>query len=273
MVLQDHEFKRIRDLVYRELGIHLAEQKQALVFGRLSNLVNRRGLQSFEAYCEMVENDKTGKALSELANAISTNHTFFNREHSHFSFFENRALPEMTHRLRTGQSRDLRVWCAASSTGQEPYTLAMLMRRFFSKEITPWDAGLLATDISEKALESARLGIYDTKDVASLPEPLRKEYFKELPNQKVAVSPQLKRDVTFRRFNLINAVYPFKKPFHIVFCRNVLIYFDAPTKEKVFANMADNMVTGGYLFLGHTESMGRNNPAFEFVEPAVYRKV
>lgn len=272
MVLHEHEFRRIRDLVYREMGIHLADQKQALVFGRLSSVINQRRLPSFNAYCDWVESDKTGIALGELANAISTNHTYFNREHSHFTFFENRTLPEWTAKLRSMNSRDLRVWCAASSTGQEPYTLAMIMRRFFGTDFPQWDAGLLATDISEKALQAARLGVYDAKDLASLPESLRKEHFTSITGQKVAVNERLKRDITFRRFNLINDAYPFKKPFHVIFCRNVLIYFDAVTKEKIFANMAEHMVSGGYLFLGHTETMGRSHVGFEFIEPAVYRK-
>lgn len=273
MVLHEHEFRRIRDLVYRETGIHLADQKQGLVFGRLSSIVTRRGLPGFGAYCDWVESDPTGMALGELANAISTNHTYFNREHSHFTFFENRTLPEWTARLRSSHSRDLRIWCAASSTGQEPYTLAMILRRFLGAELAQWDAGLLATDISEKALEAARAGIYDVKDMAALPETLRREYFTPLAGQKVAVKEGLKRDITFRRFNLINEVYPFKKPFHVIFCRNVLIYFDTATKEKIFSNMAMHMASGGYLFLGHTETMGRGHSGFEFIEPAVYRKI
>jgi chemotaxis protein methyltransferase CheR len=271
-VLSSAEFDRIRNLVYKHLGIHLVEQKQSLVAGRLNKILRRLQCRSFTEYCDYLEADRTGIEWSELANAISTNHTFFNREKSHFDFLVRKAMPEIVQAMKAQNTRDFRMWCAASSTGQEPYTLAILIRRFFGKDLAQWDTGLLATDISEKALQTARNGLYSAEELNGLPADWIKEFFIPQPNGFLAASPALKKEITYRRFNLINEAYPFKKPFHVIFCRNVMIYFDPPTKDKVVRNMASFLVPGGYLFIGHSESLGRLSDQFTYVEPAVYRR-
>ena len=270
--LNSKEFQRLREIIYKQLGISLADQKKTLVSSRLGKLLRRRGLETYTAYCDLLEADKSGLELSDLADAISTNHTFFNREHVHFEYLVQTALPIIARRLEKKGEFDLRLWCAASSTGQEPYMLAMLLRQFFGSNLPRWNAGLLATDISDRALTLARNGIYSPEEAEGLPIELGRKYFKTLPNGSVAANDQIKSDIVFRRFNLIRESYPFKKPFHIIFCRNVLIYFDPPTKEKVIQNMADSLESGGYLFLGHAESLGRENRRFSYLQPAVYRK-
>ncbi len=271
--LNDEDFRKIRELLHASFGIKLGEEKRTLVAGRLQKLLRDRGIGFGEYYRQVVE-DKTGVEMSELINRLSTNHTFFNREKEHFDYFKTVSLPEAVQRAKARNSRDIRVWCAASSTGEEPYMLAMIMREFFGADFKNWDLGLLATDISEKALEVAEAGIYSAERLADLPAPLREKYF--IPfNTKgpdfVAI-PELKRDITYRRFNLINPKYPFKKQFDVIFCRNVLIYFDNPTKDGVVNSMAQFLVPGGHLFIGHSETLGRETAYYTYLRPAAYKR-
>jgi chemotaxis protein methyltransferase CheR len=270
--ISDADFRSIRDLVYERFGINLTPDKKSLVAGRLRKLLEERGGITFEAYHRLVVNDTRGAELSELVNRISTNHTFFNREKEHFDYFRGTALSAAAAHAASKRSRDIRVWCAASSTGEEPYMLAMLMREHFGPAFKDWELGVLATDISEKALEGARKGIYAPDRAAGIPPELLRKYFLARPDGSVEASAAIKSDITYRRFNLINASYPFKHPFDIVFCRNVMIYFDNPTKDAVVANIAKSMRPGGYLFIGHSETLGRSTPDFEYVQPAVYRR-
>lgn len=270
--ISDGEFALIRGLVHERFGINLTPDKKALVVGRLRKTLEEKGGISFGEYHALILRDGTGAELSDLINRISTNHTFFNREKEHFEFFRRKALPEAAERARRRNSRDLRVWCAASSTGEEPYMLAMLMREHFGADFGNWELGLLATDISEKALSRARAGVYLREQAAGIPPDLLKKHFRPRADGSVEASAALKSDITYRRFNLINSEYPFRKPFDIVFCRNVMIYFDNPTKDAVVRNIAKSMAPEGHFFLGHSETLGRTTPEFDYLQPAVYRR-
>ncbi len=272
VTLSDKEFNTIRMLVYERFGINLTEQKRSLVIGRLHKLIQLKGFRSFREYCKYVLSDHTRQALLELANRISTNHTFFYREKAHFDFFTKTALPQVKRALDAANSRDLRVWCAGCSTGEEPYTLVMLMLEHFGTAYESWDAGVLATDISEQALAFAREGLYPGERLALLPPALRNKYFKPAGDGNWAIHERVVREATFRRFNLMNERYPFKKPFHIVFCRNVMIYFDQPTRNRLVERFHRHTAPGGYLFVGHAESLGRERNPYEYVMPAVYRR-
>lgn len=269
--ISDEEFSRIRELLHSGFGIKLTEEKRTLVIGRLQKLLREKGGIGIGQYLALVEGDPTGREMSELINRLSTNHTFFNREKEHFDFFRKVALPEAAERARRRGGKDLRVWCAASSTGEEPYMLGMIMREFFGPDFPNWDLGLLATDISEKALTVAKAGTYSRERMQDLPEPLREKYFRPSGRDFEAIAA-LKGDITYRRLNLINPEYPFRKSFEAIFCRNVMIYFDGPTKDAVVARMARHLVPGGYLFIGHSESLGRQTEHYEYVRPAVYRR-
>jgi chemotaxis protein methyltransferase CheR len=268
ITLTDKEFKEIAKLVYDSFGITLNESKRSLVVNRLNKMLRSRGFTTFTQYFKHLADDKSGSELQELANSISTNHTFFNRESGHFDYYYKTALPEVT---KTILDRDLRVWCAASSTGEEPYTLAMLQREFLGVEYSSWKAGLLATDISETALKKASLGQYPKEEVDKLPPALKNKYFTKI-GDKVAVKPEIKSEVSFRKLNLVKP-FQFKKPFHVIFCRNVMIYFDQPTKDVLIKRMFDYTMPGGYLFIGHSETIPRNNCPYKYIMPAVYRKV
>ncbi len=265
-------FGRLAELVHERTGIVLGADKRGFVAMRLRGLPSRLGHPDVASLCREVVAQSDHPALPQIVDCLSTNHTFFYRESAHFDHFRDEALPETTRRLREREELDLRVWCAAASTGEEPYTLAMLLREHLGPDLPRWQAGLLATDISERALAVAREGVYREEDVARLPEVLRKRYFRPRGGGLLEVVPELRSDVVFRRFNLLAARYPFRKPFHVVFCRNVMIYFDAATRDAVAQRIFGCLAPGGYLYLGMAETLrGRHTP-LEFVRPAVYRK-
>ena len=271
MAISDQEFEALRSLIYQRFGINLTDQKRSLLVGRLQKLLRTNGFSTFEEYYAFLQRDGSGQALSDLINLISTNYTYFNREKDHFDFFYQTALPTVVKRLRQQNRKDLRIWCAGCSTGEEPYTLLMLMAEFLGQDYRNWDAGILATDISERVLSVARSGIYPEDRVRQVPEQLRK-YFVKRPDGQSAIRDDLRREATFRRFNLMNNQFPFKKPFQIIFCRNVMIYFDQPTRDALVRRFYQATEPGGYLFIGHSETLGRNHDLYRYLIPAAYQK-
>lgn len=271
MTLTSSEFARIRKFIYDYAGINLTEQKKALVVGRLQKLVLKNGFSEFSSYLDWAI-EQGGQAVEEMINRISTNHTFFFRENAHFEFLTKTALPDVVELMRQQKSRDLRVWCAAAATGEEPYTLAMLIRDFYGVEYAKMEAGLLATDISTSALSTAMTGVYPDDRVTHVPAQLKSKYFKNIGPDQWAVSDQLKKDVLYRRFNLMNERWPFKGKFHIIFCRNVMIYFDQKTRNELVAKFYQCLHPGGYLFIGHSETLDREATPLSYIMPAVYRK-
>ena len=270
MQITDKEFSTIRSLVYSNFGINLTEQKKSLVVGRLQKLLKQLNFTSFQQYCDYLQ--KTPSALSELVNRISTNHTFFFREKEHFDFFIESVLPDIKARHLKNGDKDIRLWCAAAATGEEPYTLMMLIIQAFNMDYRAWDVGLLATDISEKALNTAVKGVYPTERVSLVPPALKKKFLRSHGEDMWEVSEELKREIVYRRFNLMNKQLPFKKKMDTIFCRNVMIYFDKQTREALVDRLYDITVPGGYLFIGHSETLGRETSRWKYVMPAVYRK-
>ncbi|MFH7319956.1 CheR family methyltransferase [Desulfurivibrio sp. D14AmB] len=272
LTISDREFRLIRTLVYERFGINLTDQKRALVVGRLQKLLRDGGFSSFDHYHEAVTADKSGTALDQLVNRISTNYTYFNREQAHFQFFTQTVLPDLVARQRTRNHRDLRIWSAGCSSGEEPYMLTMLMMEHLGSDYDSWSAGVLATDISDQALGRARRGIYEEEQVAKVPAAIKQKYFQRLGDDRWQVMEKLRQQVTFRRFNLMNRQFPFKKPFQVIFCRNVMIYFDTPTRQALVRRYHRHLEPGGYLFIGHSESLGRQQEDFQYIMPAVYRR-
>ncbi|MCK4502119.1 MAG: protein-glutamate O-methyltransferase CheR [Desulfuromonadales bacterium] len=272
MAISDSEFKHIRDLIYKRFGINLTEQKRSLLVGRLQKLIRQRQLPTFAAYFDYLDNDKTEAALSELVDLISTNHTYFNREKEHFTYFSETALPAVIEKLKRENRKDLRIWCAGCSSGEEPYTLLMLMMEYLGNDYKNWDAGILATDISDRALTVARRGAYATDRVMQLPDPLRKKYFAPAGAGEMQVIDKIKKETTFRRFNLMNTTFPFKKPFQMIFCRNVMIYFDQVTRDALVNRYHKHTEKDGYLFIGHSETLGRDQALYRYLKPALYQK-
>ncbi|SDE27687.1 CheR family methyltransferase [Desulfuromonas thiophila] len=272
MQISDQEFAALRSLIYSRFGINLTEEKRSLLVGRLQKLLRSQNLASFQDYYDYLAKDTSGRAVSDLVNLISTNYTYFNREKDHFDYFLKTALPQVCNRLRQRGQKDVRVWCAGCSSGEEAYTLLMLMHEYLGTEYRQWSAGLLATDISERVLATARQGIYAADKVASLPEALQRKYFVQLGDGRMQVAETLRQEVTFRRFNLMNTSFPFKKPFQIIFCRNVMIYFDQQTRNALVQRFHRAMEPDGYFFIGHSETLGRDSALFRYIMPAVYQK-
>ena len=271
MKLSDDEFHLIRTLVYERFGINLTEAKRSLVVGRLQKTLRLQGFDSFKQFYEYLLEDKSGSALDALINQISTNHTFFYREAAHFAYFRETVLPEIKLRLQQQQSRDIRLWCAGCASGEEAYTLLIEMMEYFRGEYHLWEAGLLATDISTKALNKAAAAVYPDENVRNAPVYAR-QYLKKKQDGTWEVPAAIKKEVTFRRFNLMNERFPFKKLFHAIFCRNVMIYFDQATRAGLIKKFHDCLAPGGYFFIGHSESLGREQDLFEYIMPAVYRR-
>ncbi|MCX6153378.1 MAG: chemotaxis protein CheR [Candidatus Kapabacteria bacterium] len=269
----DEEFDLIRKLVYSKLGINLTDEKKSLVAGRLQKILKDLNFKNFKAYYDFVIGDSTGDSLSTLANKITTNHTFFYRENDHFSYFFDNVLPEIVKKHQNNRNFDLRIWSAGCSSGEEPYMLAILLLEYFKDDYKNWDAGILATDISEKVLAIAKTGIYNFDRLKDLPEYYLKKYFKKTGADEYELIDKVKKEVTYRHLNFMSAVFPFKKPFDVIFCRNVMIYFDNPTREVLVRKFWENLAVGGYLFIGHSESLNKSKILFEYVKPALYRKI
>jgi len=263
------EFKLLAEYIETHFGIHLKNEKQALLAGRLQNSLIQMGFNNFMEYYNYLISDKSGGAGIALVDKITTNHTYFMRETNHFYYFRDQVLPFLSH---TVKDRDLRIWCAASSTGEEAYTLAMLVDEFFGKNKMWWDTKILATDISSIVLDKAKKGIYSNEQIAPLPVQWKNQYFNKYDDEISVITDEIKNEVLFRKFNLMDNVFPFKKKFHAIFCRNVMIYFDNKTKEVLINKLYDMLNCGGYLFIGHSESINRETSKFKYICPAVYRK-
>jgi chemotaxis protein methyltransferase CheR len=267
--ITEKEFRQIAEYVKANYGIQLKEEKMALVTGRLQGLLTQHNCKNFAEYFDYVVHDKTGEAAIAFINKITTNHTFFMREPEHFYYFRDKVLPWLSQEVT---NRDLRIWSAGCSTGEEPYTLAMIIDEFLGSEKKSWDAKILATDISLKALDEAKHGVYSNKDIAPLPALWKTSYFTRFDAESSAVSDRIKDEIIYRRFNLMNQTFAFKKKFHVIFCRNVMIYFNNETKHELVGRFYDATEKGGYLFIGHAESLNRELTKYKFIMPAVYRK-
>lgn len=273
MTMSDSEFQLLRNLVYTRVGINLTERKRSMLIGRLQKLLRTSGFKTFQEYYDYLVNDPGPGAMTELVNRVTTNYSFFYRGKSHFEFFSQRAFPEILESLRKRNSRDIRIWAAGCSTGEEPYMIIMLMMEYLGREYGLWDAGVLATDISAKALRFAHEAVYPEDRVKEMPLPLKKKYLTVRKDGQVAVKDAVRREVVFRKFNLKNETFPFKKPFQIIFCRNVMIYFDRQTRDKLLQQFSALTDPGGYLFIGHSETLGREQDLYRYIMPAVYQKV
>lgn len=269
ITITNKEFKQLASFIKGHYGIHLKEEKQALLTGRLQNVLVDLGFRNFTEYYDYIVSDKTGAGVSTLINKITTNHTFFMREVEHFHFFRDKVLPELAAKVR---DRDLRIWSAGCSSGEEPYTLAMIIDSFFGNEKGMWDTKILATDISAQVLAEAAKGVYSNSDVSDLPSNWRLSYMKKHDDENMVFSEKIKNQVIYRKFNLMEPRFPFRRKFHVIFCRNVMIYFDAQTKQELVNKYYEALEPGGYLFIGHSESLNREETKFRYVRPAVYRK-
>ena len=257
-------FEKFRRLAYDKFGLNLTPAKQELVAARVGKKLRELKIPSYEAYYDHVVADRTGESLIALIDALSTNHTSFLREASHFDFLISSVLP----RLKKRASID--IWSAPCSTGEEPYSIAVTFLEHLGMPPRP-GLRIRATDISTRALAVAKKGAYSADRLGSMPLPLIKKYFTQTGPGSFQVLPYIRRLIEFERVNLIEPIRA-ARSFPIIFCRNVMIYFDKPTQERVVANLSQFIEPGGYLLIGHSESlMGVHHP-LEYLLPAIYRK-
>jgi len=271
--ITDEEFRSIAGLVYDRFGINLSDKKKVLVRGRLNKLLRAQNYKSFNDYFEDVLADKTGKNLLTLIDKISTNHSFFYRESDHFVYLKEHILPELIQGGNIKSSDDLRIWCAGCAAGEEAYTIAMVVAESFPTSFFTGSPVILATDISMTALEMAVLGRYTEEKIRGLPEGMRKKYTTHEKGGVYEIKKELKNLILFKRLNFKQKIFPFKKKFQIVFCRNVMIYFDQATKLDLAGRIGRYIVPGGYFLIGHSESLGRDMADYQYIRPALYRKI
>lgn len=268
--ISEREFRTLADYMKRQYGIDLPPYKKNLVQGRLYGVLNDKNFRSFEELYNYVISDPSGEAAVLLVNKLTTNHTFFLREAQHFDYFKSHVLPYIVSLEK--RTKDVRLWSAGCSSGEEPYTLQMILSEYFGTEKMFWDTSILATDISTKALQKALEGTYSDEEIEMIPPIWKKKYFKSIGESKNKIIDKIKKDVVFRRFNLVSADFPFRKKFHGIFCRNVMIYFDRETKKRLVDKFYELTEPGGYLFIGHSESLERSETKYKYIMPAVYRK-
>ena len=245
------------------------EKKKLLVEGRLTSVLQDKRFPTISAYINHVVQDKTNAEAGTLLTRLTTNFTYFMREKVHYDYLLEHALPELTPSIG---DRDLRTWSAGCSSGEEPYTLVMTYDDYFGARKAEWDATVLATDISPTVLRQAADAVYSPKSMEHLPRAYAEQYFVKLSPSEYRVTDALRREVVFRPFNLMDSPVPFRKKFHIIFCRNVMIYFSAPTRAALVQRFYDALVPGGYFFISLAENLARGDTGFEMLRPSIYRK-
>lgn len=266
------EFKEISEYITSQYGIKLPDFKKTMVEGRLQKRLRKTGISSFKEYIALVFSDVGKDELVEMVDAISTNKTDFFRESTHFDYLSSTLLPAYE---KNGQ-RFLKIWSSAASSGEEIYTIAMTMEEYSNAPTTKRiDYQILGTDISVEKLKEAVTAVYSQERIKDIPVEVRDKYFlksKDSKKQKVRVVPSLRSKVEFKRQNLMDNRYGVDNDFDIIFCRNVLIYFDKQLQEKVIVKLCDKLKNGGYFFLGHSESIIGKSVPLKQVMPTVYKK-
>jgi len=272
--LSQKEFNMLRELIFDKSGISLHDGKMELVRTRLGSRLRELGFSRYHEYYEYVKSDTTENELVTLLDAISTNLTSFFRENKHFEFLEKEVLPAMIQRKQKEGEAETRFWSAGCSSGEEPYTLAItLMEQLASSAIRT--IKILATDISTQMLSRGAAGVYSAKQIENIPKSLLRKYFDAgtgVEAGSFVARPELKSHIQFRRFNLMTAKFPFRRKFDVIFCRNVMIYFDKPTQQTLVNKYYDVLAPGGYLLIGHSESLTGISHRFKYVQPTIYHK-
>lgn len=260
------QVRKISELVYRAAGINLKQNKEALVRARLMKRLRVLGIRRVADYLDLIENHPEGEEIACLIDVMTTNKTSFFREVEHFRFLRDRVLPQLA-------AQRVRFWSAACSSGEEAYTLAIVLREHLPG-MEARDVRILATDISHRVLEKARQAVYPQAAVQEVPLPQYRKYFVRMPHGRsgwVRVASEAQRMVHLAHLNLM-APWPMRGGFQVIFCRNVMIYFDRPTQQTLVQRFWDILEDGGYLFVGHSEGLSAIRHRFHYVQPAVYRK-
>ena len=261
MELKKAEFQKVQGLIYKYCGINLHEGKEALVRARLMKRMRKLEIREFSSYLTFMEEDTSGAEFLSLVDVLTTNKTNFFRESKHFDFIRQEVIPAMG-------NRPVKWWSAGCSTGEEPVSWAITLL----EEQRKWASNvkILATDLSRDVVHFAKEGVYSSKKMAEVPMPVKKKYFRTLQDGH-QVREEVMDMITYGGLNL-KKPWPLKGPFHMIMCRNVMIYFNQQTQQRLVSRFCDLLESGGYLFLGHSESVSTENKRFLNVRPAVYQK-
>ncbi len=266
-LLKNDDFQFLQELIYKNTGIVIGDHKKEMIFRRLSKRMRALKMESLDDYCHVLRSDSK-EEMSEFINAVTTNLTSFYRENHHFDYLKDIFLQDF---LASGNSR-LRIWSSACSSGEEPYSIAMSLLDATGSRLDRLDAKILATDLDTQVLQTAKTGIYDASRIKDLKESDKKKWFSKLPgSEQYAISEKLKKFITFNKLNLLGP-WPMKGEFDVIFCRNVLIYFDKPTQEKLVDRFYNILLPGGVLMLGHSESVIKGNNKFDHFGKTIYVK-
>lgn len=266
--LSDQDFQKIGNLVHKLSGIRLSPGKEGLVKARLMKRLRALNLSDFTQYLDYVEKDSSCRELSQMIDELTTNKTNFFREDQHFEYLRNYILPRWRE-----DHRELRIWSAGCSTGEEPFTIGIVLR----EALTESELGrtrILATDLSQRVLQKAKSAVYSGDNLQNIAHPMLIKYFSSWGTpaaREYKLKDEVRNMVRFARLNLMDQ-WPMKGPFEIIFCRNVMIYFDKPTQQKLIQRFWDILENGGHLFVGHSESLMSSSSRFKYIQPAAYTK-
>ena len=268
------DYERVRRIALRVSGINLGDSRQQMVRARLNKRLRHIGANTFLEYLDLLEEGRDDSAeMVAFVNAITTNKTEFFRENHHFEFLAKEWAPTQVAQSRRSQNYKLRIWCAASSTGQEPYSIAITLHSALMQSGDPWDIRILASDIDTNVLETARAGIYCEEDLLTVPEHLRRRYFLRGRGANagvIQVHPDIRAMISFRRINYIDPRWPIRDGLDMIFCRNALIYFDRPTKATIVSRFSSLLRDHGFLIIGHSEAL--EDRQFQLLGKTIYRK-
>lgn len=273
ITITDDDFEQFCEFFYRKTGIRFDQSKRYFVDRRLIERIKATGHNSFKSYFIFLRFESTGKELQNLVNSLTVNETYFFREEYQFQCMVNWMLSEIVSKKRAGDT--IRIWSIPSSTGEEPYSIAIYLLEYW-KDIDKWDVEIISSDIDTQALEKAKRGIYSERSVQNLPKAILQKYFKSLGSGYYQICEELRNSVEFTRVNIVDTKETKRyRGFDIVFCRNLLIYFDDLSRKIAVENLFDAMNPGGFICLGHSESMSRISPIFKvrkFPEAIVYQR-
>ncbi len=262
--LGPRDFNRVKELLFDYCGIFLQEGKEALVQSRLMRRMRKLGIESFSAYLDFIERPESGGEFLSFVDVLTTNKTHFFREAQHFDFIKRHIIPTL-------EGRNAKWWSAGCSSGEEPVTTSIVLQE--ARRNTSWSSvKILATDISREVLKVAKNGVYPSTRMKDVPDSTRRKYFDAIGNNEFKVKENIQSMITYGRLNLMED-WPLKGNFQVIMCRNVMIYFNRQTQQEVVQKFYDQLQPGGYLFLGHSESVSSNNKGFKNLAPAVYQKI
>lgn len=264
--MTETDFKRIKELTFSLTGITLSDHKRNMVYGRLARRLRRLGIGTFSAYCDLVKCGES-EEVTEFINAITTNLTSFFRENHHFEYLKSQVIPGLI--VQNAKSRRIRIWSAGCSTGEEPYSIAMVLSSF--TQLKNWDVKVLATDLDSNVVQKAQNGIYSAERAEGIPDQYRKFLIVDKAKENVKVKDNAAKLITFKQLNLLHE-WPMRGPFDVIFCRNVVIYFNADTQRVLFDRYANLIKEQGHLFIGHSESLHNITTRFKSQGRTIYKR-